>query len=193
MRTSLLTKVYTNLWWLQITLGIAFITFGIWIALVPKEGYVELSLFFAIAILLTGAFEIVRAIKNKPFSDNWKWYLLGGIIDAVVGVVFLSHLELSMELLPVILGFWIIFRGILYIILSLEVRKGAFATWVVLLFFGILIVSMGLLILFKPEIGSYTIVYATSIAFIITGVFRVILGRSLYQYRLEDKKQSLWK
>jgi hypothetical protein len=185
MRTSLLTKVYTNLWWLQITLGIVFIAFGAWIALVPKESYVGLNLFFAIAILLTGVFEIARAIKNKPFSRHWKWYFFGGVVDAVVGLVFLSNFELSLKLFPVILGLWIIFRGMLYITLSLEVRKNELATWFVLLFFGILIVSMGLLILFKPEIGSFTIVYATSIAFIVTGIFRVILGRSLYMHRLK--------
>ena len=117
MRTSLLIKVYTKFWWLQMLLGIAFIVFEIWIILVPKEGYAELSLFFAIAILLTGAFEI--------------------------------------------------------------------ATWFVLLFFGILIVAMGILILAKPEIGSYTIIYATSIAFISTEIIRIILGRSLYQYNLK--------
>ncbi|GGG49431.1 HdeD family acid-resistance protein [Bizionia arctica] len=185
MRTSLLTKVYTKLWWLQITLGIFFIAFGVEIALLPKEGYAELSFFYAVAILVTGAFEITRAIKNKPFSDKWKWYLFGGIVDAIVGVIFLANLELTMQLIPILLGAWIVFRGILYIILSLEVRKEVFATWFVLLFFGILIISMGLLILLKPEIGSYTIVYATSIAFIIIGIFRVIFGRSLFLTRLK--------
>lgn len=184
MRTSLLTKVYTNLWWLQISLGIAFISFGIWIALVPKEGYAELSLFFAIAILLTGAFEITRAIKNKGYSKNWSWYLLGGIIDAIVGIVFLANLELTMRLLPILLGLWIIFRGILYITVSIDVRRGAFGTWFVLFFFGVLIIAMGVIILAKPEVGSYTLVYTTSIAFIITGIFRVILGRSLYRHRI---------
>lgn len=184
MRTSLLTKVYTNLWWLQIALGVVFIAFGVYIALVPKEGYVELSLFFAVAILLTGAFEIARAIKNKNFSQHWKWYFLGGIVDTIVGIIFLANLELTMQLLPLLLGAWIVFRGLLYIVLSLDVRKGEFATWFVLLFFGILIVSMGILILFKPEIGSYTIAYATSMAFIVTGIYRVILGRSLFQHRL---------
>lgn len=184
METSLLTKVYTNLWWLQISLGIAFIAFGIWIALVPKEGNAELSLFFAIAILLTGAFEIARAVKNKEYSKNWGWYLFGEATDTIVGIIFLSYLELTITLLPILLGIWIIFRGAFYIMVSIDVRKVAFATWFVLLFFGILIVAMGLLILAKPEIGSYTIAYATSIAFITTGVFRVILGRSLYNYHL---------
>ncbi len=183
MRTTLLTKVYTNLWWLQIALGVIFIMFGIGIALCPKEGYAGLSLFFAVAILLTGAFEITRAIKNKDYSLNWKWYLLGGIADTIVGIIFLTNIEITLQLIPVLLGIWIIFRGILYIILSLEVRKEDFNTWFVLLFFGILIISMGILILIKPEIGSYTIVYATSMAFVLTGVFRVTLGRSLYKYR----------
>ena len=182
MGTSLLTKVYTNLWWLQILLGIIFIAFGVWIALVPKEGYVELSLFFAIGILLTGAFEITRAIKNRAYSSNWQWYLLGGIVDTLVGIIFLSNIEFAMRLLPILLGLWIVFRGILYIVLSIDVRKGPLGTWFILFFFGILIIAMGLLIIAKPEIGSYTIVYATSFAFIITGVFRVILGRSLYLY-----------
>jgi uncharacterized membrane protein HdeD (DUF308 family) len=185
MRTSLLTKVYTNLWWLQITLGIAFIAFGIWIALVPKEGYAELSLFFAIAILLTGAFEITRAVKNKNYSLNWKWYLLGGIVDTIVGIIFLTNMELTMQLIPLLLGLWIIFRGMMYIFLSIEIRKGSLAIWSILFFFGILIIAIGVLILVKPEIGSYTIVYATSAAFIITGIFRVILGRSLYKYKLK--------
>ncbi|HLV39835.1 HdeD family acid-resistance protein [Xanthomarina sp.] len=183
MSTSLLTKVYTNLWWLQIALGIVFIAFGIWIALVPKESYPELSVFFAIAILITGAFEITRAIKNKNYSLNWKWYLFGGLADTIVGVILLANLELTMKLLPILLGAWIVLRGILYIILSLEVRKGSFSRWFVLLFFGILIISMGVLILVIPEFGTHTIVYATSMAFILIGIFRITFGRCLYQYK----------
>ena len=185
MRTSLLTKVYTKLWWLQIILGTAFIAFGVWIVFVPKESYTDLSLFFAIAILLTGVFEITRAIKNKPYSQKWKWYFLGGIVDTLVSIVFLGTIELTMQLLPKVLGFWIIFRGLLYIVLSLEVKRSAYATWFVLLFFGILIMAMGTLILIMPSIGIYTIVYATSIAFIITGIFRVTLGHSLYHHRMK--------
>lgn len=185
MRTSLLTKVYTKLWWLQIILGNAFIFFGIWIALMPKESYFDLSIYFAIAILLTGVFEITRAVKNKPYSLSWKWYFLGGIVDTVVGVFFLGSIETTMKLLPILLGFWIIFRGVLYIVLSVEVREKSYPTWFVLLFFGILIIAMGMLILIKPNIGTYTIVYATSIAFITTGIFRVVLGRSLYHHRLK--------
>lgn len=185
MRTSLLTKVYTKLWWLQIILGAIFIAFGVCIVLVPKESYVNLSLFFAIAILLTGVFEITRAIKNKPYSQNWKWYLLGGIVDTLVAIVLLGNIELTMQLLPIVLGLWVIFRGVLYVVLSLEVKRSEYATWFVLLFFGILIIAMGMLILIRPRIGTYTIVYATSIAFIITGIFRVTFGRSLYQHRLK--------
>ena len=94
-------------------------------------------------------------------------------------------MELTMQLIPLLLGLWIIFRGMMYIFLSIEIRKGSLAIWSILFFFGILIIAIGVLILVKPEIGSYTIVYATSAAFIITGIFRVILGRSLYKYKLK--------
>lgn len=184
MRTSLLTKVYTKLWWLQIILGAIFIAFGVCIVLIPKESYVNLSVFFAIAILLTGVFEITRSVKNRPYSQNWKWYFFGGIVDSLVGLIFLGTIELTMQLLPMVLGSWIVFRGMLYIVLSLEVKRSEYTTWYVLLFFGILIIAMGMLILIQPRIGTYTIVYATSIAFIFTGIFRVTLGRSLYQHRL---------
>lgn len=184
MRTSLLTKVYTNLWWLQTLLGLAFVGFGLWIAFIPRGGYSQLNIFFASAILLTGAFEMTRAVKNKDYSNHWLWYFLGGTIDVIVGLIFLANMEYDTQLEPYLLGSWIVFRGLLYLALSLDLKRIAPATWFTLFFFGILIIAMGILILARPELSSFTIIYATSFAFIITGIFRIVLGRSLYISKL---------
>ena len=62
-------------------------------------------------MLVSGLFEIAFALANKKGISSWGWYLAGGIIDLILGIFLMASPGLSMEVLPFVLAFWIMFRG----------------------------------------------------------------------------------
>ena len=172
-------------WWLSLIVGVLFIIVGIWIFRTPVASYMSLSLLFSISIFISGIFGIIFAISNRNRMEGWGWYLAGGILDLVVGILFVSHPLMTMTIIPFYVGFWVLFRGVLGIGLSFQLKHFGVPNWGWLLLFGILTLLFSFLLLMNPAFAILSIVYMTGIAFIVMGVFRMILAfelRRIHKY-----------
>ncbi|WP_229736648.1 HdeD family acid-resistance protein [Bizionia arctica] len=166
-------------WWLQMLLGIAFIGFGLWFWFTPAETYITLAVFFSYWIFITGIFEIFNAFGSSKHSGQWVLYLIGGIIDLGIGGILMAHENLTMEILPIFLGFWLLFRAIMLIVMYYELKRTSKGASGMLLLAAILSGIFALIVLAKPVVGDLAIVYSTAFAFFFIGVYRVILGNNL--------------
>ena len=100
-----------NYWWLFLLTGILLIVVGLWVFASPLASYLSLSFIFAFGILFTGVFEVIFAISNRKTMDNWGWTLSSGILDLVIGFYLMAYPAITIAILPLILGFWLLFRG----------------------------------------------------------------------------------
>ena len=50
-------------WWINLLLGLLFVSLGIWVFITPLTSYVSLTIFFSLALATAGAFEIFAAIS----------------------------------------------------------------------------------------------------------------------------------
>jgi len=169
----------TQYWWLMLSAGILFIGLGVWILASPVSSYLSLSLLFACGMLFAGVFEVIFAIGNHRALDGWGWTLAGGIIDLLLGAYLLSYPLLSMILLPMIIGLWMLFRGCMAIGSSLELRAYGILDWIWLLVTGIFIVLLSLLIIAHPLLAAFNVIIWTAFAFILSGIFRIFLSIQL--------------
>lgn len=99
-------------WYLPFILGILFIVLGIYMFTVPTESYVALSAVFAISFLVSGILEIYFSIANNKELEGWGWYLAGGILDFIAGIILWTNPGISMVTLPFFVGFLILFKSI---------------------------------------------------------------------------------
>lgn len=178
MENVLTTNMNNKHWWLQMLLGIAFIGFGFWFWFTPVETYITLAFFFSAWMFVTGVFEIFNAIGASKHSGQWVIYLIGGIIDIVVGVILMTHENLTMEILPIFLGFWLLFRSIMMLVFFFEIKNKLKGITNLLLISPVLSGIFALIILAKPIIGDLSIVYATAFAFFFMGIYRLVLGNN---------------
>lgn len=185
MEDSILTSVKSSIkhWYLLLILGIVLILVGIWVFNTPVASYVTLSILFALTFLFTGIIELSYAIGNQKTSENWGWNLIGGIIDVVIGMMLLSQPQISMIILPLYVGFAILFRSIMAIGWSIDLKKRSVKSWSNLLIIGILGVIFALIMLWNPVFAGMTIVFYTAFAFILIGVFQVFLSFKLKNLR----------
>lgn len=166
-------------WYLPMILGLLFLGLGIGVFLTPLASFVVLAMLFALFFLLTGLIDMVYAVTNKETIDRWGWSLLGGIIDFLIGVLLVAKPNISMVALPFFVGFGILFRSIMAIGWSLELKRFGGLNWGYLLTIGILGLIFAFIMLWNPLLGGLTIVFYTGFAFVIIGVFHVYLSLQL--------------
>lgn len=166
-------------WYLPLILGLLFLALGIAVFLTPLASFVLLAMLFALLFLLTGLIDIVYAVTNKDIIDRWGWSLFGGIIDFLIGVLLIAKPNISMVVLPFFVGFGILFRSIIAIGWSLELRKLGGFKWGYLLALGILGAILAFIMLWNPLFGGLTIVFYTAFALVVIGVLHVYLSLQL--------------
>lgn len=166
-------------WWLILLGGILLVLLGIWTLTSPAAAYLSLSLVFAAGMLMAGIFELSFAFWGAGSG----WTVVSGIIDLSIGGYLLAFPVITMAVLPLILGFWILIRGFMAIGAALELRGFGVSGWGWLLFSGILIIALAGTILAYPAWGITNIIIWTGAAFIFAGIFRIYLS-----FRLKELK-----
>ena len=168
-------KIVKN-WWLLTLLGILTTLLGIWIYLNPSENYVALSIIFSVIIFISGIFEIVFAISNSKIIRSWGWILTSGIFDLIIGIILVTKENLTMEILPVIFGIWLIFGGVSQIGKGLLFKESHLPNWGWPVVGGVLIALFGFFVIYSPAFGAWSIVIWTSLSLILLGIMTIIFS-----------------
>lgn len=166
-------------WWMSLILGILYIGVALCLMFAPLGSYIALSIVFSISMLISGILEIFFAISNKKQVSSWGWYLAGGIIDLILGFYLVAYPMISMEIIPFIIAFWLMFRGFSATGYSMDLKRYGTREWGWYMAFGILAILCSLLILWQPAVGVLYAVYMISFTFLITGLFRIMLSFEL--------------
>jgi uncharacterized membrane protein HdeD (DUF308 family) len=168
-------------WYLPLILGIIFIAVGIWSIMTPASTYLSLAILFSIAFLVVGILEIITSINFRKQLDGWGWTLASGILSSIIGVILILHPQISMITLPLFVGFVVLYRSIMAIAWSIELKKYKVSDWGWLLFEGILGVILSFILIWNPFIAGLTVAVFTGITFITVGIFHI-------QFSVELKK-----
>ena len=70
-----------------------------------------MSVLFGWIIFAIGVLEIILAASNRRYITGRGWMLAGGIIEAIIGLILIFNVALSAATMPIVLGFWLLFRG----------------------------------------------------------------------------------
>lgn len=166
-------------WWISLLLGILYLFAGLWVFRTPLESYITLSIVFSAFILVSGIFEIAFSLAGRKIMVGWGWYLVGGILDLIIGALLLAHPQMTMVILPFFVGFWLLFRSVMAIGFAFQLKSFDVKSWGWLLFIGILTLLFSILLLANPIIAGLSIVYMTGSAFVFMGIFRIVFAFDL--------------
>lgn len=166
-------------WWMSLLLGILYIIVALCLLFAPLGSYVALSVIFSISMLISGIIEIIFALSNRKTLSSWGWYVAGGVIDLILGIYLVAYPLLSMEVIPFIVAFWMMFRGFSATGYSMDLKRYGTREWGWYMAFGILAIICSLIILWQPAIGALYVVYMLAFIFLIIGFFRVMLSFEL--------------
>lgn len=172
-------------WWLLLIVGLIFIFIGCLALATPIGSYLTLSVIFSVSFLFAGLFEIIFAISNRKEIDGWGWTLVYGILTFLVGWLLMSNPGISIIILPVYVGFMVMFRSIMAIGNSLDMKDYGVSDWGGMMFIGILGLLFSFILLWNPGFAGATLVIWTGLALISVGGYTVY-----YSFKLKKLKNT---
>lgn len=164
-------------WWLSVLVGIASLVVGFLILVNPIESYFVMAMWLGIVILFTGVFSLVEAFTSHSRYVRRGWLVLASICDIIIGIVLMLNFLLSVAIIPVLFGIWLLYRGFVTLAQGITLRSSGVrdAGWVI--FSSVVVIAISLAVLFVPEIiGVAAVVIFVAIALMAYGISRISLG-----------------
>jgi uncharacterized membrane protein HdeD (DUF308 family) len=158
--------------------GVLLLIFGIVAVFWP--GITLLSLLYVTAafIIASGIITFFEAAASSGKSSGWFLRLLVGIAEVVFGIIIVRHPLVSLETFIILLGLYLLFRGIIELFLAFS--DYAQTTSRGLLALGsILSIIAGLLIMFQPDTGGLAFVWVIGLYAILAGVISIVTAFQL--------------
>lgn len=164
-------------WWLSVLVGIASLVVGFLVLVNPIESYFVMAMWLGIVILFTGVFSLVESFTSDSRYVRRGWLILASICDIIIGIVLMLNFLLSVAIIPVLFGIWLLYRGFVSLAQGITLRSSGVrdAGWVI--FSSIVVIAISLAVLFVPDvIGVAAVVVFVAIALMAYGISRISLG-----------------
>ena len=147
---------------------LSFILFGH-----PVGALLGLALFIGITLMVTGLLLIVAALSNRKADDQWGWKLTEGIVDLLFALMLLSNPAVTVAVFPFLVGFWMIFYGIMLFTGSFTAKKAGDSSWWLNLIGGALTVIVGYIIMTDIITGAITFIFFLGTGFLLFGLVNI--------------------
>ncbi|MBQ2112437.1 MAG: DUF308 domain-containing protein [Bacteroidales bacterium] len=167
-------------WWLMMLAGVLCIAAGIAVFAFPLESYVTLSLLFGVLLLVVGVAKLIAASTSGNYFMMRGYVIVGGVLDLILGLFLCFSPGVTLMLLPIMMGFWMMYNSFILIGFS-----GDFETFGVpgsgwLVAGGILLLILSIMVLVNPlGAGIATVVVLAGVGLIVLGILLCVLSMKL--------------
>ena len=169
----------TKNWWITLVKGIILIILAILVLRHPADALMGVAIFIGISLLLTGIIQTIVSVSSKEVVQGWGWGLAGGLFDIFFAIIFLSNPVLTAAAITFVVGFWMIFYGVMTFVNSFQTKKEGNSNWGIELVGGLLSVFFGFVISGNFLAGTLAITIWMGIGFLLAGIVNVILAFGL--------------
>lgn len=176
-------------WWLMMLAGILCIAAGVVVFVFPMESYMTLAILFGILMVIVGAAQLVIASTSGNYLAMKGYMIAGGVLDLFLGIFLCIYPAVTVVLLPIMLGIWLMYHSFMMIAFGgdLDTFKVNGGGWVV--FGGILLLILSILVLVNPfSAGIATVVVFTGIGLIVFGA--LLCGESALLRRIHERFEN---
>lgn len=161
---------------INLVVSVVMILLGIYVWSNPVTALMALALYLGIVLIIVGGGYLIAS-----FQVESGWYMIVGLINILVGLIFVGNLGVTAETLPIIFGVWALAVGVVQLVTAYQFRS-TYTLWYWPLISGIVGILFAYLILTYPAVGSFTITAlmgAYIILYGIVGLVEYFQGRRL--------------
>jgi uncharacterized membrane protein HdeD (DUF308 family) len=164
-------------WWVLLFIGLVSLGVGIWAVAAPEKAFGTLSLLFAIWLLVTGVWQIIRAFGMGIGAGSRTLFIITGALSLIIGFVSLRYffnqdsIVLAGWVLSIFIGIGFHMRGFADLITGLSAKGMPGRGWAI--FSGLVILIGGIIILVAP-LSVIALAWVVGIWLIVIGLFEIM-------------------
>lgn len=143
----------------------------------------SLAISFGIIVLASGAMIISGAFLHKQSNARWRWWLIEGIIDILIGAFFVFKPQFAKAFFLLFLALWACIIGIIQVMTSFRMIN-YMKNWWSMLGTGIFSILFAILVFINPFYTSYSLGSIIGVSCIILGLMMVYTSRILREIYL---------
>lgn len=161
--------------WLSLILGILLIFLGAMALNAPRKTLTLISIFVGIGALIKGIYTIWFRRGMKDLTGmKLTFLLISSIIDIVLGLLFIIHINFGIVVLAYLFAFWFIFDSIIQLFTDHFFKAMNCSYFDLLIVLNIITLILGIVLLFNPMLSVYTLVGLVAFYLFFIGIVKVI-------------------
>jgi uncharacterized membrane protein HdeD (DUF308 family) len=161
-------------WQVSVVIGAISLILGLIVAFHPTGSLVAIAVLLGVLLIVSGIFQLVRALGTEEGSKVWP--AIAGIIFILAGIALIRHLDLSLALIGLFVGFTWVIQGVAALLAGFSGHRyvGRVRWWPVI--FGAISLVAGIIVVSTPVSAVTTLAIFIGIWFAVMGVFQIIDG-----------------
>lgn len=178
-------------WWLMLIAGVLCIVAGIAVFAFPMESYVALSILTGVLMLVVGAAKLIAASASGNYLMMRGYVIVGGVLDLLLGLFLCIYPGVTLALLPIMLGFWMLYNSFVLLGFSGDFDTFGIQGGGVLTGGGILMLLLSILVLVNPfGAGIATVIVMAGVGLILFGILLCSLSTKLKDIHLNFDREE---
>jgi uncharacterized membrane protein HdeD (DUF308 family) len=161
-------------WQASLVIGGVSLVLGLIVAFHPTGSLNAIAVLLGVLMIVSGIFQLVRSLGAEERSRVWP--AIAGILFILGGIVLIRHLDLSLALIGLFIGFTWIIQGVAALLAGFSGSRyaGRVRWWP--LVFGAISLIAGIVVVSTPVASVTTLAVLIGIWFAVLGVFQMIDG-----------------
>ena len=160
-------------------IGLVVILSGIFAVANTGSTFAEIAFVIGITLVLLGAVLSVGYFvgRKKRTRGKHTWVMVDGSMSVFLGILILVNLINVENVIPYVLGMWVIYSGMLRIVAATSIEIGVKKlNFIAAMGTGVLLLVVGLLSFFNPIIVIFSTMELIGMFLIVQGIAAVELG-----------------
>lgn len=159
-------------WWLFLVTGIAWVVVSFVVLGLKPDAPAAIGYLTAFVLIAAG----INELASIGFAEGWKWlHVVLGALFIVAGVLALISPLQTFGVLALLIGWYLLFKGLFDVVLSIALR-GEVHLWGLLLGAGVIQIAIGIWAIGYPGRSAWLLVLWVGIAALMRGITEIALA-----------------
>lgn len=163
--------------WGELFTGIALILASIVVLHHPGATLATLTFLFALVAIIRGVATLASFSHLRQLTGGLSWIsLLAGVLDILLGLVFLFNLQAGAITLAYLFAFWFLVDSISGLINAGHMRSAGTGWFILTVVLDVFAVVVSLLLIMQPVVAAVGLIVLLATDFLILGINAIIVA-----------------
>ena len=167
-------------WWLMLIAGLLCLVMGVVVFVFPLQSYVTLAILFGVLMMAVGAIQLIIASTSANYLTMRGYFVVGGVLDLMLGIFLCVHPGVSLVALPLMLGVWMLYNSFIIIAFGGDMETFRLGGSGLVVAGGVILLLLSVLVLLNPlGAGVQTVIIIAGIGLLVLGCLLCMLSLKL--------------